>query len=159
MIQRALAGYETLGMRQVTAADCDGNGIITINDTTELQRHIAHYTGNTRIGTTVSAIITDEIPQYSMTFLNSLDWTGPIYCYYWSTYDQSMVEWPGKPMTPIGTNNAGKTIYQTDIPATAEKVVFTNQTYQTIDIPVNDSARYYAHNTTNAEGRYTAIAW
>lgn len=159
MIQRAIAGYEELGMRQVTAADCDGNGIITINDTTELQRHIAHYTGNTRIGTTVSVIITDEIPQYSMTFLNSLDWTGTIYCYYWSTYDQSMVQWPGKPMTPAGTNSAGKTIYQADIPATAEKVLFTNQTYQTIDIPVSGSARYYAHNTTDSEGHYTAITW
>ena len=177
MIQRCVAGYESLSAKQQAAADCDGNGSVTVNDATELQRYIAYISGNSRIGTTVSMSLTDPTTPPSttvkpttapttappatqtVTFANNLGWSGTISCYYWSSSNTGMVSWPGTPMNWAGTDSSGNYVYRLNIPADAENVIFTNGTYQTVDITISGNARYKLLSSKDSLGHYYTLMW
>ena len=95
----------------------------------------------------------------TVTFTNSLNWSGEIKCYYWSDSDTNMTTWPGVTMQNAGTNDFGETLYTFDVPKGATWVIFTNGTNQTVDIPFSGEAKYYPLPTTNDKGHYIVDNW
>ncbi|MEE1155293.1 MAG: starch-binding protein, partial [Acutalibacteraceae bacterium] len=83
-----------------------------------------------------------------------LNWSGTIYCYYWSDTNKSMTTWPGKPMTKSGVNTSGQATYTFDVPKDATYVIFTNGSIQTVDIPYSGGNIKYSPTTTDSKGHY-----
>ncbi|MEE1061224.1 MAG: type I pullulanase [Ruminococcus sp.] len=97
---------------------------------------------------------------YTVTFTNSLNWGGTIYCYYWIKGQDGPVSWPGTPMQFVETNDYGQKIYSATIPYSYTNVIFTNGSAQTVDISTNGTdTRYYAKTTTNNFGSYEVATW
>ena len=89
-----------------------------------------------------------------VTFTNSLNWSGTMYCYYWSDTNKSMTTWPGKPMTKSGVNTSGQATYTFNVPKDATYVIFTNGSIQTVDIPYSGGNIKYSPTTTDSKGHY-----
>lgn len=95
----------------------------------------------------------------TVTFTNSLNWSGTIYCYYWPTGGESPVAWPGSAMTSAGTNDYGQAMYTFEVPSGNTNVIFTNGSAQTVDITLDGSAtRFYAKETMSGNG-YEVGTW
>jgi hypothetical protein len=87
-------------------------------------------------------------------FLNSEDWSGTIYCYYWSDTNKAMTVWPGEPMLKDYYNSIdGKEIYWYALPKDATYVIFTNGSMQTVDIWYN-AHEMYIPTTKDSKGHY-----
>ena len=170
---------------QSELADCDKNESINIKDATGIQRYLAFgnysYVGTvneeyteqqpttepetepTTVEPTTVAPTTQEptvVEENTVTFTNSLDWSGTIYCYYWSDTDTSMTSWPGKAMTYLRTNSYGQKQYTFEIPDEATYIIISNGSSQTVKIPYSGGeVRYYALSTVDSKGRYNVEAW
>ncbi len=96
---------------------------------------------------------------YTVTFSNSLNWSGTICCYYWS--EASMpVTWPGVSMKSAGTNSMGQAQYTITIPSGVEYLIFTDGNNQTVNIPFDGTAlNFYAESETDESGNYTYGTW
>lgn len=94
-----------------------------------------------------------------VTFSNAHNWSGTIYCYYWSDTNKSMTAWPGKPMTKSETNSQGQAIYTFEVPKEATYVIFSNGSIQTVDIPYAGGKVKYYPTTTNSKGHYNVATW
>ena len=94
-----------------------------------------------------------------MTFVNSNNWSGAIRCYYWSDDNYSMISWPGENMTYKDVNEYGQSIYTIELPTTVDYVIFTDGVAQTVDIPVNGSAKFYTTGSTDSSGKYNVATW
>ena len=140
--------------------DADFDGIVNINDVTAVQKYLAGMTGFTALqyelgnvrnadglnisdATAIQRAIArieplpgiaepEEAPdEYTVTFTNTLEWAGDIYCYAWY-YDESEVRsvwlesWPGTKMTPIGKDGSGKNVYSFTFPSEMKYLVFGN---------------------------------
>ena len=76
----------------------------------------------------------------------SAGWGTP-HAYYWSYADQSMVSWPGAPMTHVSGNR-----YSITIPAKAEMISFTNgrldfENQKTADLTLTNAYDQYSYDT------------
>ncbi len=152
--QRELADLETHLHSDVTG-DCDGNGTVEINDTTLLQKYLSEFSNTGIVGQTKS------VPPgtYTVYFANSRNWSGNIYCYYWSDSNTNMTTWPGEAMTYSSTNGSGQKIYTFDVPENAGYLIFSNSSSQTVDIPFDGSVcRFYAKSTTD-NSKYQYGTW
>ena len=177
-IQRHAAVIEELSALGQAAADCSGDGFISITDATEIQKYIARLSANDSISSTLTVTLPEETteeptteepttvppttaPQnYTLTFTNSKNWSGTIYCYYWSDSDTGMVQWPGKAMTYSYTNSYNQGVYTFSFPASAKYAIFTNGNgCQTVNITITGSKRYYAADTTDSQGHYNVATW
>ena len=89
---------------------------------------------------------TEPVPDtYTVTFTNSLYWSGTIYCYYWVEGENGEVSWPGTAMTYSETNDYGQKLYTVEVPSNVNYIIFNNNNSQTVDIPFDGTAlRYYA---------------
>lgn len=97
---------------------------------------------------------------YTVSFTDSQSWGGTISCYYWTEGSVGPVAWPGIAMTSTETNDYGQKIYTVEIPASANYVIFTNGSSQTVDIPFDGTAlRYYAESTKDSQGHYEVGTW
>lgn len=95
-----------------------------------------------------------------VTFTNSFNWSGEVRCYYWSDSDTAMTAWPGVAMENAGTNDFGETLYTFEVPETAQYVIFTNGSVQTVDIPYSGGeVRYYPTSVTDSSGHYAVETW
>ena len=95
-----------------------------------------------------------------VTFTNSFGWSGTVSCYYWSNSNTAMTSWPGAPMTNIGTNDFGETLYTFEVPVGAEFIIFTNGAAQTVDIAYSGGEiRYYPTTDTNEKGHNKVETW
>ena len=102
---------------------------------------------------------TNPSGSYTVTFTNSLNWSGTIYCYYWIDGGQSTVSWPGEKMNFAGNNDYGQTVYTFDVPSSCDCVIFTNGSSQTVDINTGSiDSRYYAKSTKTETG-YDVGTW
>ena len=102
---------------------------------------------------------TENVTQNTVTFANSLSWSGTIYCYYWSDSNTTMTSWPGVAMTKSGKNEFGQDLYTFKVPASADKLIFTNGSNQTVDISYSGgSIKYYPTNTKTGNG-YNVEIW
>ena len=168
MIQKYLVELTTLNATQLKAADTNGDGNVTVDDATLIQYYLAEFNITSNIGKSIYDTQSSTQPTtsnsvntgtYTMVFTNSQRWTGTISCYYWSSSNTSMVQWPGKQMSvKQQSNDYGETVYTVDIPAAAQNVIFTNGTSQTVDIPTTGSGNYYAMSTTT-NGKYNVGTW
>ncbi len=102
---------------------------------------------------------TNPIVKNVVTFTNSHNWSGTMYCYYWSDTNKSMTTWPGKPMTKSGTNEFNQALYTYEVPSGATYVIFTNGSVQTVDIPYSGGEIKYYPTTTDSMGHYKVEIW
>ncbi|MCQ2513858.1 MAG: starch-binding protein [Ruminococcus sp.] len=187
LIQQYLVELSQISKNGLLAADTDADKNVNIKDATAIQYYlngisskscncgvkkniddiINPTTTPTVAPTTVPATTvapttepaTTKPAKYTMTFTNSLNWSGTIYCYYWSDTNKTMSTWPGKTMSYSKTNSYGQSIYTYDIPSDAQYVIFSNGSVQTENVTVSGSARYYVVNTTDSKGRYNVSTW
>lgn len=182
-VQKFLASLIDESKIDTQAADTDNDGSIDIADASRIQRYLATLSGTAKVGekNTVANFTTEitteddsyvEIPTEpvtpepetpepttppttvnTVTFTNSLNWSGTIYCYYWSDANKSMTAWPGKAMTKSGTNEFGQTLYTFTVPDDARYVIFSNGSTQTVDITYpGGNVRYYPLSTKTGNG-------
>ncbi|MBQ8539302.1 MAG: starch-binding protein [Ruminococcus sp.] len=175
-IQQYLANIITKEQIFTKMADCDDNSDVNIMDATRIQLYLAKKENSGSVGnvieyipptepeteapTTAPTQKPTEAPKSSkVTFTNSLNWSGTIYCYYWSDENTAMTSWPGQSMTNAGTNEFSQTLYTFDVPQGATNLIFTNGSSQTVDIKYSGGeVRYYALNTKTGNG-YNIETW
>ena len=103
---------------------------------------------------------TTSSQNYTVTFTNSCSWSGTIYCYYWKDGSTGPVAWPGKSMTYSTTNSYGQAVYTVEVPKTMNRLIFSNGSSQTVNIPFTGaSLRYYAESTTDTNGHHLYGTW
>ncbi|MDO4747609.1 MAG: starch-binding protein [Eubacteriales bacterium] len=175
--QRFLASIITEDELYLEFADCDMSKHVNITDATLIQRYVAQLSGTENVGQKIDyteVIIPTEPPTTpteptvkpttpvtgnNVTFTNSLNWSGTLYCYYWSDSNTQMTTWPGKAMTKSGTNEYGETLYTFEVPNGAQYIIFTNGSVQTVDISYKGGvAKYYAQNSKTGDG-YNVGTW
>lgn len=178
-IQKHLAGAGGKNGFYREIADCDFNNVISIKDATCIRKYLAKITGYHKVGQVIEyvppvtepetqpatepatdpVVTTVPIADNRVTFTNSLNWSGTIYCYYWSDATPNMINWPGLPMTNAGLNEFNQTLYTFEVPKEATKVIFTNGTLQTVDIVYpGGEVRYYAEDIKVGNG-YSVKEW
>lgn len=102
---------------------------------------------------------TNPSGSYTVTFTNSLNWSGTIYCYYWPDGGQGTVSWPGEKMNFAGNNDYGQAVYTFEVPSSCDCVIFTNGSSQTVDVNTGSKdSRYYAKSTMTGTG-YDVGTW
>lgn len=166
-IQKYIAKMITLNDDAMLTSDVDKDGKINIKDATKIQKYLAKFTDNigscgeyflpekpTTEPTTEATTEPTTEATYTITFSNSLTWGGSIYCYYWTNNMDAFTTWPGEKMTKAGKNVYGETQYTIDIPNTAENIVISNGTLQTVDIPITGDINLYALTTQDDQGHY-----
>ena len=143
-VQRYLAEYMELTPLQYELANANGDEKINISDVTQLQRIKAGF----------SALVEQPKPaNRTVTFVNTLDWTGEIKAYYYGG-STAPFEWPGVAMTPAADID-GHAAYTVELTDYTEYVIFNNGTVQTEKIPYDGAPHVYrAVNQTYANGRY-----
>ncbi|MEE1061900.1 MAG: starch-binding protein [Ruminococcus sp.] len=182
-LQLHLVQTVTLTGNALTAADCNGDKAVDITDATLIQYYcvklfenagnVGKYTGGqpTTQPTTKPTQPTTKPTQpttqptqpttqptnpsggITVTFTNSLNWGGTIYCYYWPTGGQGPVAWPGTGMQSAGTNDFGEAMYTFTVPAGNTNVIFTNGSSQTVDISLDGGAtRFYPKSSMSGSG-------
>lgn len=159
-VQRYSADLSTYSALEFELADVDGDGTVSITDATQIQMYAAGLISKFPVDkadvTDPTEPVTPTNPttptgDRTVTFINTLDWSGDIYCYYWGSYAPN--EWNGVPMQAAGTID-GHNAYTIEVPDEMEYVIFNNGTVQTDNIPLTVGAAYYALSTTTARGRY-----
>ena len=184
-LQKHLAALINTELDKETA-NANGDSSIDITDANCIQRYLAGINGGAMVGkkitratftTTITSKDDDntviepqpDIPPVDepenpvvtnqVTFTNSLNWSGTIYCYYWSDSNSGMVSWPGVKMTKSGTNEFNQSIYTFDVPDGANRLIFSNGSNQTVDITYSGGEiKYYALNTKTGNG-YNVETW
>ena len=175
-IQRYLAELENPQGAFMEAANVNGDSEVNIADATILQMFLADHTvpypigeiiGNTETSTQPATQAPTAAPTtvapttaqsaYTVVFSNSLNWSGTIYCYYWAD-GYNPVSWPGTQMQYLGTNDFGQKQYTMNIPPRATHIIFTNNSVQTVDLPISGNANFYPKNETE-NGKYQCGTW
>lgn len=118
-----------------------------------------HYYEESATAPTIVGTTPEPDPDnYTVTFANSLNWEGDIYCYYYSDSGATVEApnaWPGVKMTAAGTNAAGQATYTIAVPKRMTYVMFSNNAEQTMKIPFNGTVlSYYALEEVDARGRH-----
>lgn len=156
-------------------ADCDKNGKVDIKDAICVLRRVVGASNCASAGqvnyrepatepptapaTEAPTQPPTKVEENIVTFTNSLNWGGTIYCYYWSDSNKSMTSWPGKAMTASGTNTNGKPIYTFKVPDNVTYVIFTNGSIQTVDIPYKGGEIKYYPTKAISNGKYDVEVW
>ena len=96
---------------------------------------------------------------YTVTFANSLNWDGTIYCYYWTSGGQGEVAWPGTKMNFVENNDHGQAVYTLTVPTSCDSVIFTNGSSQTVDINTGSKDTNYYAKTTKTDKGYNVGTW
>ena len=91
--------------------------------------------------------------------LNSLNWDGTIYCYYWTSGSQGEVAWPGTKMNFVENNDHGQAVYTLTVPTSCDSVIFTNGSSQTVDINTGSKDTNYYAKTTKTDKGYNVGTW
>ena len=173
LIQKFIADISELSEDAKTVSDVNKNGRIDIKDATIIQKYISKFTSNTKYcgeyidsgepetteSTEPSTESTTEVTKITLTYANSLSWSGDMYCYYWSEDLRCASQWPGIKMSNAGKNEYNETLFTVEIPQTAEYVIFTNGSSQTVNIKINGNNNFYAKKTTDSEGHYNYGTW
>lgn len=156
-------------------ADCNKDGIISLRDATCIQKYMVGYSNAGYAGDVIeipdptpidsdsdtdSDTDSDEVKTNKVTFTNSFNWSGTIYCYYWSDANKNMTAWPGTAMTNAGKNQFNETLYTFTVPDEATYIIFTNGSSQTVDISYGGGeVRYYPLSTTDSQGHFNVATW
>ena len=175
-IQKSLSGIELQGAFRRDLADCDVNDVLSIKDATCIRKYLANIPNAGKAGSLVTASPSDTQPdtkpvtppvtepkpvgKNTVTFTNSINWSGTVSCYYWSDSNKTMTTWPGKAMTNSGTNTFGETLYTFEVPQGATYIIFTNGSSQTVDISYSGGEmKFYPLSETDSSGHYKVANW
>ena len=183
LIQRMLAGVVAKDDVNEELSDVDTNSDIDVMDATLIQRYMAQLSGTKNTGNIIEYIPPVEpteppteptqptqpptqppteppVTKNTVTFTNSLRWSGQIRCYYWSDSNKSMTAWPGAAMTFTGVNDYGQSVYTFEVPKDATYIIFTDGSKQTIDISYpGGEIKYYTTEQTDNSGHYKVNTW
>lgn len=182
LVQKYAVQMVTFTDTQLIAGDCDLDGRVGIKDATLIQKYIVGFEDTESVGeyvggeepttveptteettaepTTAPPTTEPEPETYTVTFTNSLSWSGTIYCYYWSEGEDGEVSWPGTAMTYSETNDYGQKIYTVEVPSSADYVIFNNNNSQTVDIPFDGSElRFYALSDIDSSWHHLYGTW
>lgn len=169
MVQMFIANWVDEADIDLKASDANKDSDISIVDATHIQLYIARLDGYAYVGEVITN--TDDTyiepetqpttPQDNkVNFKNTLNWSGTISCYYWSDSNKSMTVWPGDAMTHTETDSSGNKIYSFDVPENATYIIFTNGTYQTVDVKYSGgNINYYPKFTPNSTGQYEVATY
>ncbi|MEE1319317.1 MAG: type I pullulanase, partial [Ruminococcus sp.] len=105
LIQKYIVGFEDT---ESVGEYVGGEEPTTVEPTTEETTAEPTTVEPTTEPTTVPPTTEPEPETYTVTFTNSLSWSGTIYCYYWSEGEDGEVSWPGTAMTYTETNDYGQ---------------------------------------------------
>lgn len=158
--------YYAAQLKDFTAAefelgDVSFDNIVSVSDATLIQKYAAEMIDDFSKPTMPHAAAdptqpaTEDAQTKTITFTDSQNWGGTMYCYYYGT-NFNPVEWPGTEMTSLGQSAYGTNVFSFEIPEQTEYVIFTNGTVQSEKIYVFDEAgqSYYASDEINEKGRY-----
>ena len=136
-------------------SDCNDDNETNIRDVIFILKYLiyADNTGNVGV-VNYRELPTEPVEENIVTFVNSVNWSGKLYCYYWSDTNKAMIAWPGKEMTQSGTDTNGKALYTYEVPKDATYVIFTNGSAQTVDISYTGGKVKYTPTTTDSKGHY-----
>lgn len=115
VIQLFISEQSTLTDKQLIAADANDDGSVDVIDATFVQMYLVHNIADGSLVGQYKYIVQPTQPTtaqpttaeptteptttpsdtYTVTFANSLNWEGTIYCYYWTSGSQGEVAWPG----------------------------------------------------------------
>ncbi len=176
-IQRFLVNLVKEPTITLELSDCDKSNLVNIMDATYIQRYLAHTDKSGFVGDVIEYIPptepetqsptvaptvapTDAKESNKVTFTNSFNWSGTMYCYYWSDQNTAMTSWPGIAMTNAGSNDFGETLYTIDLPQDVTYIIFTNGSKQTTDISYNGGeVKYYPLASTDSKGNHLVETW
>ena len=103
---------------------------------------------------------TEPVYKNRVYFTNSLEWSEPLYCYFWSDSNKKMTTWPGEKMTMSDEYTFGTSVYTFDVPEDATYIIFSDGKTQTVDIPYpGGNIRYYAGVEPNSNGKHPVFTW
>ena len=103
---------------------------------------------------------TEPVYKNRVYFTNSLEWSEPLYCYFWSDDNKKMTTWPGEQMKVSDEYTFGTTVYTYDLPDDATYVIFSDGKTQTVDIPYpGGNIRYYAGVEADSSGKHPVFTW
>ena len=161
-------------------SDCNNDEKVGIIDATLIQRYVAQLNDAGRAGQALEYIPpvkptepptepptetptvnpTEPEKENIVTFTDSFNWGGTMYCYYWSDQNKAMTTWPGIKMTKIANNDFGQAMYTFTVPKEANYIIFTNGSKQTADIPYSGGeVRYYPIAETDSNGHNKVNTW
>lgn len=161
-VQRYSAVMESFTSLEYELGDVDGDGVISVSDATLIQMYAAGLISKYPADKSTSepdnpqpttAPVTQPVTSgdNTVSFINTLDWDGDIYCYYWGGADT--IEWNGVPMQLSGSEN-GHDLYTYTVPEDITNVIFNNGSVQTDNIDYTPGATYYAIDSLTPKGRY-----
>ena len=172
-VQYYAAQFKDFTAAEFELGDVSFDNIVSVSDATLIQKYAAEMIDDFR-NPTDSQNPTDpqdptqpqnptdptqpDDPQnsYTVTFTNTLDWEGQMYCYcYNDRTGFEPADWPGSPMTVGGETEDQKVIYTFNVPYEANYIIFTNGTVQTEKIPFDGAEHsYIALEAVNEKGRH-----
>lgn len=108
---------------------------------------------------TCEITVNDAPAKLELYFSNNKSWTGTINFYTWNETTNGG-DWPGLPMTYVGTNEYSEDIYKCEVDPSMTHIIFNNGSDQTKDIPLAGIVSGTGFYITDAEpfyGTYTYI--
>lgn len=157
LIQKYIVGFEDT---ESVGEYVGGEEPTTVEPTTEETTAEPTTVEPTTEPTTAPPTTEPEPETYTVTFTNSLSWSGTIYCYCWAEGEDGAVSWPGTAMTYSETNDYGQKIYTVEVPSDADYVIFNNNNSQTVDIPFDGSElRFYALSDIDSSWHHLYGTW
>ena len=172
-IQRHLADIEFLSAAAIKRAMVTGNSELTILDATAIQRKLADIItvfpveemaqpteaptqtptqaptqAPTQTPTQAPTQPNDEVTKVkdniTVYFSNNLKWSTVNAYIYNNASGTPMVQWPGKAMTYVKTNDMGEKVYSVTVDVSKyDRIIFNNGTDQTTDTPVTKASSGY----------------
>ena len=91
-------------------------------------------------------------------FTNNKNWSTVYFYLYNSETSAQAAAWPGTKITKYTTNDFGEKIYSSTVDVNKyDRVIFTNGTQQTVNVPINKaSSGFYISNSSNAKAMLVA---
>lgn len=134
LIQRYLAQDISDDKFHEDMSDCDKDSSINITDATYVQMYLAQKKNCCNVGE-----IIEYVPKtYTITFINTIGWEN-VNCEIISPYTDEYERYPGKPMTLVGEDENGISIYTVEVTEYATQLAFncglnTNMISETLRI-------------------------
>lgn len=88
-------------------------------------------------------------------YFTDAQYYGDVNVYYWPNGG----DWPGTPMTEVGTNDYNQKIYKAVIPATPEGIIFNGNGNQTVDITTNIADGSWWYTTDQLDGAKNEVVY
>ena len=139
-------GTEDAGNWSFTPTEATTTGVVAGTTVT------ATYDGDLKVKSVMAKKTTVSTANITVFFTDAKKY-GDVNVYYWPNGG----DWPGTPMTSIGTNEYSQTVYKAEIPADVHGIIFNGNGRQTVNIEENiaDCSWWYTNEDTDGQGHNT----